>query len=296
MSEIPETPTNAARALIGWFAGALAFEAVHAYAEGGSTLAALGYGIGAIVVVIGDYKLKALLAGSPRLTKSLNDIAADARWWVAVGLVSLLIIAVSPYIEQRVAPWLLAALGALGIGIALFSGLKRHATPVASVLGASVSSGNDTQTGLDIIHLLNFAVSEAAFWNLDRLLEMSESPEVTDGFEDGPNTEKAHKSREFYIGYVRQELGQGTHRFSSYLTVMHTAQWEAEQELEQTPQDQRPTDLDPLMLRKYRISERQFGRAIRFLQSERRQLKEKLAQSRSSLSERINTREAIGRG
>jgi len=242
-------------------------------------------------VVIGDYKLKALLAGRPRLTKSLNDVAADARWWVAAGLVSLLIIAVSPYVEQRVAPWLFVALGALGIGIALFGGLNRQAAPVASVPGRI-----DTQTGLDIAHLLDFAVSEAAFWNVDRLLEMSESPEVTDGFEDGPNTEKAHKSREFYIGYVCQELGQGTHRFSSYLTVMHTTQWEAEQELEQTPQDQRPTDLDPLMLRKYRISERQFWRAVRFLRSEKRQLKEKLAQSRSSLSERINAREAIGRG
>jgi hypothetical protein len=97
----PETPTKAARTLIGWFAGALAFESVHAYAEGGSISAAFGYGIGAIVVAIGDYKLPSLLVGSPRLTKSLNDIAADARWWVAVAMLSLLVIALSPYIEQR---------------------------------------------------------------------------------------------------------------------------------------------------------------------------------------------------
>jgi hypothetical protein len=105
----PETPTKAARVLIGWFAGALAFESVHAYAEADSTLAALGYGVAAVVVAIGDYKLKWLLSGSPKLAKSLNHVASDARWWTAVVMVSLLIIAFSPYVEQRRWPfaWML---------------------------------------------------------------------------------------------------------------------------------------------------------------------------------------------
>jgi hypothetical protein len=64
-------------------------------------LAALGYGVGAVVVAIGDYELKWLLSGSPKLAKSLNHVASDARWWTAVAMVSLLIIALSPYIEQR---------------------------------------------------------------------------------------------------------------------------------------------------------------------------------------------------
>ena len=96
----PETPTQAARVLIGWFAGALAFESVHAFASGSST-AATGYVIAAIVVAAIDYKLKPLLAGNPNLTRSLNRLASDARLWVGVAMLSLLIIALSPFVEQR---------------------------------------------------------------------------------------------------------------------------------------------------------------------------------------------------
>jgi hypothetical protein len=96
----PETPTAAARALIAWFAGALAFESVHAFASG-SNAAAAGYLIGAIVVAIIDYKLKSLLTGSPNLTKSLNRLASNARLWVAVAMLSLLIMSLSPFVEQR---------------------------------------------------------------------------------------------------------------------------------------------------------------------------------------------------
>jgi hypothetical protein len=97
----PETPTQAARALIAWFAGALAFESVHEFAEAASYGTAFAYGLGAVVVAVADYNLKALLVGSPRLTKSLNRVASDARWWVGAAMVSLLIISISPYVEQR---------------------------------------------------------------------------------------------------------------------------------------------------------------------------------------------------
>ncbi len=99
----PETPTHAARVLIGWFAGGLAFQCVENLHNG--YWPSLGYGIGAVAVAIFDYKLPAILAGSPRLTKSLNDLAADARLWVAVAMLSLLIIALSPYFEQRRLPY-----------------------------------------------------------------------------------------------------------------------------------------------------------------------------------------------
>jgi hypothetical protein len=56
-------------------------------------------------VAIADYNLKALLAGSPRLAKSLNEVALDARWWVGIAMVSFLIISISPYIEQRRWPY-----------------------------------------------------------------------------------------------------------------------------------------------------------------------------------------------
>lgn len=106
MSETPpETPTQAARVLIGWFAGGLAFQSVETFASGSGWLS-LGYGIAAVVVAIGDYKLKWLLSQSPRLTKTVNVVATDARWWVGIGLVSLLMISLSPFIEQKRLPFL----------------------------------------------------------------------------------------------------------------------------------------------------------------------------------------------
>ncbi|MGB7097979.1 MAG: hypothetical protein WBD95_04315, partial [Xanthobacteraceae bacterium] len=58
-------------------------------------------GLGAVAVAYFDYKLPVILTRSPQLTKSLNQIAANAWLWVGIGIASLLIITASPYIEQR---------------------------------------------------------------------------------------------------------------------------------------------------------------------------------------------------
>lgn len=100
MSDIPETPTASARVLIGWFAGGLAFECVHQFSDG-HTVASVAYGIGAIAVAIFDYNLKRILSGSPRLTASLNRAAASAGLWIGVAFLTLLLIALSPYVEER---------------------------------------------------------------------------------------------------------------------------------------------------------------------------------------------------
>jgi hypothetical protein len=98
MSEIPETPTASARALIGWFAGALAFECVHQFSDG-HTVASIVYGIGAITVAIFDYYLPKILG--PKLTASLNRATAKASLWIGVAFVTLLLIALSPYVEEK---------------------------------------------------------------------------------------------------------------------------------------------------------------------------------------------------
>jgi hypothetical protein len=100
--EPPETPTKAARVLIGWFAGGLAFKSVDTFnPDTMFAIAPIGYGLGAIAVAIVDYKLKTILAHSPKLVASLNQAAADARLWIAVAMLSLLIIAISPYVERQ---------------------------------------------------------------------------------------------------------------------------------------------------------------------------------------------------
>jgi hypothetical protein len=100
VSDIPETPTASARVLIGWFAGGLAFECVHQFSDG-HTVSSVAYGMGAIAVAIFDYNLTRILAGSPRLTASLNRAAAHAGLWIGVAFLTLLLIALSPYFEER---------------------------------------------------------------------------------------------------------------------------------------------------------------------------------------------------
>jgi hypothetical protein len=228
--------------------------------------------------------------------------------WVAGAAVALIIaIAVWPAVRQGAWPvvsWDSVGVGVLGtvivaaivVAFASLFIVRKPVAPIAPSCDATGPLAINAQTQLDVSHLLDFVVSEAAFWVLDGLLDLSESPEITEGFGDGEDTEKAHKSREFFVGEVRNQLGAGTFRQLSFLNLMHTAQWEAERELEQTPPENRPTDIDPLVLRKYKISERQFWRAVRFLRSQRREVKEKLGNSRHSLSERINEREKSGRG
>ncbi len=104
MSEIPETPTQAARALIGWFVGAMAFQSFDKLASG-SYGSFAGYGVAAVVVAIMDYKLKSLLARSPRLTATLNSMASDARWWGTIAIMTLLMGSLSPYVEQYRLPF-----------------------------------------------------------------------------------------------------------------------------------------------------------------------------------------------
>jgi hypothetical protein len=128
MSNPPaETPTGAARALIAWFAGALAFESVHAFASN-SYVSAAGYCLGAVIVVTIDYKLKAILAGSPRLVRSLNDVASDARWWAGAAVASLLIISFSQLQWVDLAsrwPWIGAALLVIATSAMLLA-KRRH--------------------------------------------------------------------------------------------------------------------------------------------------------------------------
>jgi hypothetical protein len=102
VSEQPaETPTKAARVLLGWFAGGLAFQCIEKYANAPTIWPSIGYGLAAVVVAVGDYKLPWLLSKSPKLTASINRWAADARLWIAIGLCTLLIGIFSPFVEQQ---------------------------------------------------------------------------------------------------------------------------------------------------------------------------------------------------
>ena len=93
----PETPTGAARALIAWFAGALAFQCVETFAKG-AYLPSASYGIAAIIVAAVDYELPSLLSGRPELTGTLNRAGNDARWWVGAILAAFVLLGVAPLV------------------------------------------------------------------------------------------------------------------------------------------------------------------------------------------------------
>jgi hypothetical protein len=93
VSEQPaETPTKAARNLIAWFAGGLAFRSVDVFSPD-AYLASVAYGVAAVVVAIIDYKLSWFLSKAPWLTRALNHVAARWRFVVAIlvlGVVAMI--------------------------------------------------------------------------------------------------------------------------------------------------------------------------------------------------------------
>jgi hypothetical protein len=95
-------------------------------------------------------------------------------------------------------------------------------------------------THLDLLHLFDFGIDQTTVVALKKLIETSKGPEATHGSDD---PEEAHRSRNFYIGWVRQHL-DGDRR-SDYLPILQQAEFEAVLALRETPPDQRPAG-DPL--------------------------------------------------
>jgi hypothetical protein len=230
-------------------------------------------------------------------SKKLNLLSNDPRWWLAILL--FYIIGSYAQLSYSSSHWDVGAVSGdwVWIGLIVLAILyvvmtwRRIGIITAPVTSSSQQTTNVSQNHLDMIHLLDFAINDTTYRMLQRLIEIADSPAVTDSFKAGLDTDDAHKSREWFVGYVRQELGAGTIRHSEYQSVMYAAQSEAEHELEATPQDQRPSGIDPLTVRRHMISERQFKRAILFLQNQRRDVEERLVQQRHRLIERLQQRQ-----
>jgi hypothetical protein len=222
----------------------------------------------------------------------------NPNWVVGAAIALIMAIAVSPFVRQGQWPatsWEGVSVGVIGALIvvatvaALVSFLIAGRRP-ATVATSQVAVQIDGQTNLDLIHLLDFATNQSTFWLLDALLETSESPPVTDGFRDGPDTEAAHNSRQWFTGWVRQQIGAGTHRHAEYLDVLQNSEIDAERQLQATPQTERPSDIDLLTLRRYRISELQFRRTVHFINHQKREIREKIVHQRHSLIQRLQQR------
>jgi BMFP domain-containing protein YqiC len=129
-------PTRAARAVVGWFAGAFAFECIAALARGSYSVAGIS---GILAVAAALVSLKPDLTPDPQWLASLNRLGADARWWVAVNLLSLAAVALSPWVQaNRIAPPVQRALAAV----------NRQVVDVQHTIG-TIEHGGGTAPGLD---------------------------------------------------------------------------------------------------------------------------------------------------
>jgi hypothetical protein len=277
-----------------WFLGttiifASGFEAVVLFWEGkfGAASSSLVVAVLLMAILIYWDRLKSKM---PRVMAALAAATADARLW-AMMLLALAAFAGIPNLQREPRTWIYML--PLFIGLVLFlAGWRYLRAPKQELVvqDTKIVQSLDGQTRLDLIHLLDFSVNQTTFWMLDRLLETATSPEVTHGTDRGIYTEEAHNSRQWFLGHAQQELGAGTLRRSNFENVLHVAAADAERELEATPQDQRPSEIDALVLRRHMISECQFRRAILFLRHQRREMKDKLVNQRHTLIEFLQQR------
>jgi hypothetical protein len=216
--------------------------------------------------------------GNPAATW-LSAIASDERW----RIVSLLLLAGVTLL--LIGPLGAALFFAFALSYAVIAFLPgRRETPAAATQPAPTSTQIDGQTRLDLLHLIDFGIDQTTIVKLERLIATSTAPETTHGSDD---PDKAHQSRNFYIGWVRQNLDGD--RLDMYRGLMQNAQFEAERVLRETPPDQRPPG-DPLNVREHAISQLQFTQAVQFLRHQKREVEDRLISKRFQLIERRDLR------
>jgi hypothetical protein len=98
---LAESPTSAARALVGFFALALAARAVEKF--GWDTYVdSVVSAILAVALVIIAYKLPSIMNRFGReATTKLNRIASDPKWWILIVIVFILQGALWPYVQEK---------------------------------------------------------------------------------------------------------------------------------------------------------------------------------------------------
>jgi hypothetical protein len=240
----------------------------------------------------------------------------DARWVALLLFLALIALFVSSMLEDRAGgavTWTLIGVAVSAIVAALLV-LYWHIWSKTVIAAAAIrgydtknQSGGDTlsatgvvspvmmldgQTRLDLVHLLDFAVSQSTLVMLGYLVELASLPEVTDRInQSGEHSDEGQKSKRWYIGYVGQQLGAGTHRHASFRGVMDTAEGDAEQQLATMSEDKRPPGINVVTLRRWMITDLQFTRTIQFLGNQRRELQDSMLGRRSRLIERLNQRQ-----
>lgn len=283
-TDLPKNWEGAVR----WFLGgtivfASGFEAVVLFWEGkfGPASGSIGIAILFMAILIYWDRLKSKM---PRLTAALTAAAIDARLW-AIMLLALATFAGIPNIQGGTNSWIYAL--PLFFGLTLFLAAWRYLGPKKEEQTSAVvkiPTERDNQVHRSVASLLSFAVYQTTALMLEHLIQTASGPEVTDAFKAGEDSDAAHEAKKWFVGYVRSQMGYGTHRTSEYNLLMDQLEGEAERALEAIPLDQRPVG-DALRIRRHAIADLQFKRAVLFLKHQKREVEERLISQRSGLIE-----------
>jgi hypothetical protein len=232
-----------------------------------------------------------------QLVKRLVEAATDIRWWIGTLLVILVILSVAPFINVQ---WNILAPILVGGGIAAMA-IAVSGAPIFHRSGSitivtNAPSQNATldltplresiaQADRDLLILLDFAVYQATLAMLDGLIRAA--PRLAEN--DADLTEEKFEAAQGFLGAVRRTLA-GTHRMIELRSVLDNAESQAEHDILQTPTDQRPANIDPLIFRRRRIAHVQCMRVLAYLHHEKGDVEGKIQHRRSGLIERLTLR------
>lgn len=167
----------------------------------------------------------------------------------------------------------------------LFRPLPPQEQPRSSLV---VPADPEAERDLNLLHW--FSVLQATVAMLKGLLEIAPQQGDLTAREAPEDLHGLCEVREEFVRKAASTIGAGTHRYSSYMSIVNQAGHEAEHFIKQIPPAQRPTTIDPLDLRRYEIARFQCLRAVAFLNGEAKKMEDEVRSQRSQLVERYYRR------
>jgi hypothetical protein len=162
--------------------------------------------------------------------------------------------------------------------------------PISSPPANAATTPSNPEADRDILILMHFTVYQSTVIMLDDLLDSAPDGIVEGPLQLGGDFVLKNAAAQQFIDRARRKLDPGSWRRSDFEGVMRMAEADAERQLEQTPVDQRPSDIDHLALRRWVIVHLQCARGIAFLQRQKLEAEDNLRNQRSGLLERYRAR------
>jgi hypothetical protein len=295
--EVPDSAGGAVRAFLGALGFIVALIGAEMMAEktGDRIWIGLGLVIASLPVFLSAVMWKWFRQWVGKLfADRLVAIANDPRWWIIsffLALFSMRLVMFAADFPKLAVGIIVVLTGLIAWG---YFSTSKNQIPQPGAAAASPSaplpSQIDGQTRLDLIHLLDFSLTQSTLVMLDRLIELATQPEVTDQFRQGEHTPEAQQARQWYVRFVSQEIAGNFNRRQDFLGVIAGAEGEIDHDLERLSDQALPGE-SVVALRRRLIVELQFRRALQFLKGQRREVADNIAARRRDLAELLNLRQ-----